>query len=60
MVLIVNSCSYDKALSTFMLANSALDMGMDVHIYFSFMGVNIIKKGYKPRLPGIFRFVTGA
>ncbi len=59
MVFIVNSCSYDKTLSAFMLANSVLDMGIDVHIYFSFMGVNIIKKGYKPRLPGMFRFVTG-
>jgi predicted peroxiredoxin len=43
-----------------MMANTALAMDMEVHIYFSFLGVGIVKKGYKSKLPGIFRFVTGA
>lgn len=60
MVLLVLSSTYDKALAAFMLANTALAMGMDVHMYFSFLGVGVIKKGFKPKLPGLFRFVTGA
>jgi len=59
LVLLVLASTYDKALATFMTANTALDMDMDVHIYFSFMGVAIVKKGFRPKLPGIFRFVTG-
>lgn len=59
LVLLVLTSTYDKAMATFMTANTALAMDMDVHIYFSFMGVSIVKKGFKPRLPGIFRFVTG-
>lgn len=59
MVLLVLSSTYDKAQAAFMLANTALSMEMEVHMFFSFMGVRIIKKGYKPKLPGIFRFVTG-
>jgi predicted peroxiredoxin len=58
-VLLVLSSTYDKAMATFMLANTAVLMNIDVHIFFSFMGVGIIKKGHKPKLPGIFRFVTG-
>jgi predicted peroxiredoxin len=60
MVLLVLSSTYDKAMATFMVANTAALMDMDVHVFFAFMGVGIIKKGYKPKLPGIFRFVTGA
>ncbi len=60
MVLLVLSCTYDKALAAFMLANTALNMDMEVHMYFTFMGVGIIKKGFKPKLPGRFRFVTSA
>ena len=60
LVLLVLTSTYDKALATFMTANTALAMDMDVHIYFSFMGVSIVKKGFRPKLPGIFRFVTGA
>lgn len=59
MVLLVLTSTYDKALATFMMANTALAMDMDVHIYFSFMGTGVVKKGFKPKLPGIFRFVTG-
>jgi predicted peroxiredoxin len=60
MALLVLSSTYDKALAAFMLANTALNMDMEVHMYFAFMGVDITKKGFKPKLPGIFRFVTGA
>jgi predicted peroxiredoxin len=60
MVLLVLSSTYDKAMATFMIANTAVLMNMDVHVFFAFLGVGIIKKGHKPKLPGIFRFVTGA
>ncbi|UCF08031.1 MAG: DsrE/DsrF/DrsH-like family protein [Thermoplasmata archaeon] len=59
MVLLVLSSTYDKAMATFMTANSALAMDMEVHIYFAFLGVGVVKKGFSPKLPGIFRFVTG-
>jgi predicted peroxiredoxin len=59
MALLVLSSTYDKALAAFMMANTAVAMEMEVHMFFAFMGVGVVKKGYKPKLPGIFRFLTG-
>jgi predicted peroxiredoxin len=58
LVIIILTSAYDKAMASFLLANSALDMGFKVHMYFAFLGVGVIKKGFKPKLPGMFRFLT--
>ena len=40
---------YDKALSAFNIAAGAVEMGMNVHMFFMSRGINVLKKSYKPR-----------
>jgi peroxiredoxin family protein len=47
--IIITEDTYDKALTAFNLAVSAIEMGIDVNMFFTSRGVNIIKKSYKPR-----------
>ncbi|HKL42635.1 MAG: DsrE/DsrF/DrsH-like family protein [Halanaerobiales bacterium] len=42
--LIVESGDYDKIYSAFIIANGSLAMGMDVSMYFTFWGLNRLKK----------------
>lgn len=45
---IMFSDNLDKALATFVLANGAAAMGGKVTIFFTFWGLNVIKKTHKP------------
>jgi len=44
MTIIMFSNELDKALAGFTLANTAASMGMDVSMFFTFWGLNIVKK----------------
>jgi len=44
MTIIMFSGELDKALAGFTLANTAASMGMDVSMFFTFWGLNIVKK----------------
>lgn len=46
--LIMFSDDLDKALATFVLANGAAATGQKVSIFFTFWGLNVIKKEHKP------------
>ena len=48
--LVVFSDDFDKALAAFVLANGALSAGKDVNLFFTFWGLNIIKKEKGPRV----------
>ncbi len=48
--LILFSQELDKALATFVLANGAAATGQKVTIFFTFWGLNVIKKTDKPRV----------
>ncbi len=48
--LVVFSDDLDRALATFVIANGALAMGKKVTLFFTFWGLNIIKKERKPRV----------
>jgi len=48
--LIMFSDDLDKALATFVLANGAAATGKKVTIFFTFWGLNVIKKAHKPRV----------
>ena len=48
--LIMFSDDLDKALATFVLANGAAATGHKTTIFFTFWGLNIIKKTYKPKV----------
>ena len=47
---IMFSDDLDKALATFVLANGAAATGEKVTIFFTFWGLNVVKKEYKPRV----------
>ncbi len=48
--LIMFSDDMDKALATFVLANGAAATGQHVTIFFTFWGLNVIKKSRKPKV----------
>ncbi|MCK5184234.1 MAG: DsrE/DsrF/DrsH-like family protein [Candidatus Heimdallarchaeota archaeon] len=43
--IIVHSGDFDKIYSAFIIGNGALAMGMDVSLYFTFFGLERLKKG---------------
>jgi peroxiredoxin family protein len=54
--LIMFSGEMDKALAAFNLAIGAAAMGMEVSIFFTFWGLNVIKKNQRPiKSPGMMR-----
>jgi peroxiredoxin family protein len=44
MSIVLFSGELDKALAAFMLATTGASMGMEVKIFFTFWGLNVIKK----------------
>jgi len=59
LTMVVAAKSFDKAMMPFMLATTGAAMGMEVHVYFTFFGLPLLKKGYKPKLPGLMAPFTG-
>lgn len=57
--IIVSEGSFDKAMMPFIVGTTAASMGMEVHIFFTFFGLKLLKNGAKPKLPGMMRFFTG-
>lgn len=57
--IIVSEGSFDKAMMPFIVGTTAASMGMEVHIFFTFFGLKLLKNGTKPKLPGMMRFFTG-
>ncbi|HVQ01494.1 MAG TPA: DsrE/DsrF/DrsH-like family protein [Candidatus Thermoplasmatota archaeon] len=49
MSILVTDDTYDKALTAFNIAVAGVEIGMNVSMFFTSRGVNIIKKAYKPR-----------
>jgi len=43
--IVVHSGDIDKVISALIIANGSLSMGMDVTLYFTFWGLNRLKKG---------------
>ncbi|MGQ4834017.1 MAG: DsrE/DsrF/DrsH-like family protein [Candidatus Asgardarchaeia archaeon] len=61
MAIIVSKSTLDMAYPPFILAQVGASLGMEVHLFFTFWGINIIKKGgaKKLKLPGLMRIGTG-
>ncbi len=49
LTIVVIEDTYDKALTAFNIAVAAVEMGMNVSMFFTARGINILKKAYKPR-----------
>lgn len=56
--IVVSEGSFDKAMIPFIVGTTAASMGMEVHIFFTFFGLKLLKKGIKPKLPGVMRLFT--
>jgi peroxiredoxin family protein len=59
MVMVVSEGSFDKAMMPLIMGNTAASMGMEVHVFFTFFGLKLLKKGVKPKLNGMMRPFTG-
>ncbi|KAF5050102.1 Sulfur carrier protein DsrE2 [anaerobic digester metagenome] len=57
--MVVSEGTFDKAMMSMMMGNTAASMGIETHIFFTFFGLNLLKKGANPKMPGIYRFFTG-
>ena len=59
LVIVVSEDKFDKAMMSMMMANTAASMGMEVHVFHTFFGLNLLKKGKVPKLGGMMRLFTG-
>ena len=59
LAIVVAGGSFDKAMMPFIMGNVGAAMGMEVHLFFTFFGLPLLKKGANPKLPGMMRFFTG-
>lgn len=59
--LIVHSGTLDKLYSAFILASTAAAMDVEAHMYFTFWGLNMLKKGAfeKAGLPATYKHLEG-
>jgi peroxiredoxin family protein len=57
--MVVSEGSFDKAMMPLIMGNTAASMGMEVHVFYTFFGLKLLKKGNRPKLPGFMRFFTG-
>ena len=57
--MVVSEGTFDKAMMSMMMGNTAASMGIETHIFFTFFGLNLLKKGVNPKMPGMYRFFTG-
>jgi len=56
--MVVSEGSLDKAMMPLIMGTTAASMGMEVHVFYTFFGLKLLKKGNKPKLPGIMRPFT--
>jgi len=61
MAIIVHSSTLDKLYPVFMLASAGGAMDVDAHLFFTFWGLDALKKGGldNAKLPGVMRIGTG-
>lgn len=57
--IVVSEGSYDKAMASVFLGSTAAGLGMEVHLFFTFFGLDLLKKKKRPKLKGLFRPFTG-
>ncbi|HSV42899.1 MAG TPA: DsrE/DsrF/DrsH-like family protein [Methanomassiliicoccales archaeon] len=57
--IVVSEGTFDKAMMAMMIGNTAAAMGTEVHIFHTFFGLPLLKKGSDPKLAGMYRLFTG-
>ncbi|MCU0860083.1 MAG: DsrE/DsrF/DrsH-like family protein [Thermoplasmata archaeon] len=57
--MVVSEGSLDKAMMPLIMGTTAASMGMEVHVFYTFFGLKLLKKGIRPKLPGMMSLFTG-
>ncbi|MGQ9588350.1 MAG: DsrE/DsrF/DrsH-like family protein [Thermoplasmata archaeon] len=57
--MVISEGSFDKAMMPLIMGTTAASMGMEVHVFYTFFGLKLLKKNVRPKLPGMMRFFTG-
>ncbi len=57
--MVVSEGSFDKAMMPLIMGTTAASMGMEVHVFYTFFGLKLLKKGVRPKLPGLMSLFTG-
>ncbi len=57
--IVVSESSLDKAMMPMILATTGAALDAEVHVFFTFWGMNLLKKDYKPKLKGMMKPFTG-
>ncbi len=57
--IVVSENSLDKAMMPMILATSGIALDAEVHVFFTFWGLELLKKNYKPKLKGMMKPFTG-
>ncbi|MBN1677659.1 MAG: DsrE/DsrF/DrsH-like family protein [Candidatus Thermoplasmatota archaeon] len=57
--IVVTEGTFDKATMSLMLATTAAATGTEVHVFYSFFGTKLVTKKVNPKLPGMWRLLTG-
>jgi peroxiredoxin family protein len=58
-VMVVAEGSFDKAMMPLIMGTTAASMGMEVHVFYTFFGLKLLKKGVRPKLKGMMSLFTG-
>jgi len=57
--MVVSEGTFDKAMMPLIMGTTAASMGMEVHVFYTFFGLKLLKKGVRPKLPGLMSLFTG-
>lgn len=59
LAMVVSEQVLEKTMAAMILATTAAASGMEAHMFFTFWGLNALKKGFSPKLRGAMSIGTG-
>lgn len=59
LAMVVSEKVLEKTMAAMMLASTSAASGMEAHVFFTFWGLNALKKEFNPKLRGIMSAGTG-
>ncbi len=59
LAIVVSEKPLEKTMAAMMLATTAAASGMEANVYFTFWGLDALKKGFSPKLKGLMSVGTG-
>ncbi len=59
LTMVVSEKHLEKTMAAMIMATTAAASGMETHMFFTFWGLNALKKGFSPKLRGMMSAGTG-